>query len=115
MQAVGGEVEFEPAEVMGWFREGTDALRVIALNLMLASKKYRDFVAVLETVDMPHSLFEQYYGIELAKKMLPDLDDLERGLLADALTRARGKRRFRRDDDLMALSEFLLDRLGERA
>ena len=86
-----GRPEFEPAEVMGWFHEGTDALRVIALNLMLANKKYRDFVAVLETVDMPHSLFEQYYGIELAKKMLPDLDDLQRGLLADAPTRARGK------------------------
>jgi hypothetical protein len=115
MQAVGGEAEFEPAEVVGWFHEGTDALRVIALNLMLANKRYWDFVAVLETVDMPHSLFEQYYGLELAEKMLPDLDDLERGLLADAVTRARGKRRFRRDDDLMTSSESLLDRLGERA
>jgi hypothetical protein len=113
MQAVGREAEFDPAEVIGWFHEGTDALRVIALNLMLANEKYRDFVAVLETVDMPHSLFEQYYGLELAEAMLP-LDPLERRLLRDALTRARGKRRFRHDRDLMTLSKSLLDQLGER-
>jgi hypothetical protein len=114
MQATGGEAAFDPAEVIGWFHEGTDALRVIALNLMLVNEAYRDFVAVLETIDAPHSLFEQYYGLWLADAMLCELDPLRRRLLGDALTRARAKRKFRHDDDLMKLSDHLLDRLLER-
>jgi hypothetical protein len=111
MRAVGANAEFDPAEVIGWFHQGTDALRVIALNLMLANEEYRDFLAVLETVDSPHSLFEQFYGVMLAKAMLPELDPLQKRLLADALKRARGKRRFRRDRPLMVLSQGLVDQL----
>ena len=97
MRATGEEAEFDPAEVVGWFHNGTDALRVIALNLMLVNEDYRDFVAVLETVDTPHSLFEQFYGLKLAEAMLPGLDSLQGRLLSDALSRARRRRRFRRD------------------
>ncbi|HEX6689223.1 MAG TPA: hypothetical protein VF085_11260 [Solirubrobacterales bacterium] len=115
MRAVGRDAEFDPAEVIGWFHEGTDALRVIALNLMLANKDYRDFLAVLETVDAPHSLFEQFYGLLLAETMLPDLDPLQGRLLGAALERARKKPRFRRDGPLMDRSQTLLDQLRERA
>jgi hypothetical protein len=38
MQAAGREAEFDSAEVIVWFHQGTDALRVIALNLMLANQ-----------------------------------------------------------------------------
>jgi hypothetical protein len=113
MRAAGREAEFDPAEVIGWFHEGTDALRVIALNLMLANDEYRDFLAVLETVETPHSLFEQFYGLLLAEAMLPHLDALQQRLLRDAITRARRKRRFRRDAPLAGLSERLLVRLGK--
>jgi hypothetical protein len=34
MQSVGRDVAFDPAEVSTWLHEGTDALRVVALNLM---------------------------------------------------------------------------------
>jgi hypothetical protein len=112
MRQAGGEAEFDPAEVIGWFHDGTDALRVIALNLMLADADYRDFLAVLETIDAPHSLFEQFYGLRLADAMLPDLDPLQRRLLGDAIARARRKRRFRRDPPLMSLSHGILERLG---
>jgi hypothetical protein len=112
MRQAGGEAEFDPAEVIGWFHDGTDALRVIALNLMLANDEYRDFLAVLETVDTPHSLFEQFYGLRLADAMLPELDSLERRLLGDAIARARRKRRFRDDEPLMGLSDDILERLG---
>jgi hypothetical protein len=115
MQAAGSKAEFDPAEVIGWFHEGTDPLRVIALNLMLANEAYRDFLAVLETVDMLHSLFEQFYGLRLADAMLADLDALQQRLLRDAITRAGRKRRFRRDAPLTELSQRLLDRLGERS
>jgi hypothetical protein len=115
MQQAGQDAEFNAAEVIGWFHEGTDPLRVIALNLMLANEQYRDLLAVLETLDAPHSLFEQFYGLLLADAMLPGLDALERRLLRDAVLRAEGKRRFRRDDWLPGLSEELLDRLDEDA
>jgi hypothetical protein len=113
MQEAGNEADFDRAEVIGWFHDGTDALRVIALNLMLANREYRDFLAVLETVDAPHSLFEQFYGLRLAAAMLPELDPLERRLLRDAIARARGKRRFRRDPPLMSLSSTIVERLGD--
>jgi hypothetical protein len=42
LRQAGGGADFDAAEVMGWFRDGTDPLRVIALNLMLASKPLGD-------------------------------------------------------------------------
>ncbi len=111
MQAVGRLVAFDPAEVSTWFHEGTDALRVVALNLMIAREDCRDFLAVLKTVDAPHNLFEQFYGLGLGRMMLPSLDELERRLLADAIKRAQHKRRFRRDEPLMRLSNATLSEL----
>jgi hypothetical protein len=111
MQATAGRVEFDPAEVSTWFHEGSDALRVVALNLMLAREECRDFLAVLETVNEPRSLFEQFYGLQLGLAMLPNLDHLERRLLADAIGRAQSKRRFRRDRPLMNLSNVILAKL----
>jgi hypothetical protein len=73
MQAVGREVVFDPAEVATWFHEGTDALRVVALNLMIAGEDCRDFLAVLEVVNAPRSLFEQFYGLILGQQMLSNL------------------------------------------
>jgi len=113
MQEVGRDAEFDPAEVIAWFREGTDALRVIALNLMLANDDYRDFLVMLDTVETPRSLFEQFYGLLLASTMLDDLDALERRLLRDAILRAQRKRRFRRDAPLTRLSRMLLDQLDD--
>ena len=114
MQSAGAGAEFEAAEVIGWFHDGTDPLRVVALNLMLANAEYRDFLAVLETIGAPHSLFEQFYGLRLAEAMLPDLDPLHRRLLADAIERAGRKRRVKRDAPLMHISQNLLDRLGKQ-
>ena len=115
MQDAGREAEFDPAEVMSWFHQGTDALRVIALNLMLVNEDYRDLLAVLESIDAPHSLFEQYYGLLLADAMVGDLDSLQRQLLADAISRAQRKRRFRNDDDLPSLSAHVLAALTRDA
>jgi hypothetical protein len=112
-ESAGREADFDTAEVIGWFHQGTDALRVIALNLMLANEQYRDFLAVLESIDAPRSLFEQFYGLVLAEAMAPSLDSLHRDLLGDALSRARRQRRFRHDADLTRLSEHLLARLEE--
>jgi hypothetical protein len=111
MRTVGRDVPFDPVEVSTWFHNGTDALRVVALNLMLAREECREFLAVLKTIDRPRSLFEQFYGLLLGREMLPGLDMLEQRLLADAIKRARLRRRFRRDRPLMALSSTILTEL----
>jgi hypothetical protein len=111
MQAAGREAEFDPADVSTWFHQGDDALRVVSLNLMLARTEYRDFLAVLKTVDAPRSNFEQYYGLKLASAMLPELDSLQKRLLTSAITRAQRTWRFRRDRSLMRLSTAVLGKL----
>lgn len=113
MQLAGKNVDFDPAEVIDWFHEGTDALRVIALNLMLVNAEHRDFLAVIKAIDGPQSLFEQYYAMRVGRAMLPDLDPLQKRLLSDALSRARKKRRLRHDHDLMTYSQRLLDKIGK--
>ena len=111
MQAVGRDAVFDPAEVSTWFHDGDDALRVVALNLMLAREECRDFFSVLKAIDEPHSNFEQYYGLRLAATMVDVLDDLERQLLANAIETAQRTRRFRRDPSLPALGGAILARL----
>jgi hypothetical protein len=115
MRRIGSEVEFDPVEVSTWFHRGDDALRVIALNLMLACPSSRELLAVLEAVERPRSLFEQYYGLQVGRAMLPDLDAWEEALLAGAIGRARRRRRLRRDADLMALSGAILRDTGAPA
>jgi hypothetical protein len=111
MREAGHKASFDPAEVKAWFRDGTDPLRVIALNLMLVNEDYRDLLAVLESIDRPHSLFEQYYGMLVAEEMLP-LDPLQERLLGDAIRRAQRKRRFKGDPDLPGLGEGILEQLA---
>jgi hypothetical protein len=111
MRDASEQARFDSAEVATWFREGSDVLRVIALNVMLAREECRDFMAVLKAVGQPRSLFEQFYGLLLGREMLPGLEVLERGLLAEAIHRARRKRRFRADAPLMGLSGEILDQM----
>lgn len=113
MRAAAREAEFDSADVSAWFHNGDDALRVVALNLMLARADCRDFMAVLKTVDEPRSNFEQYYGLRLGWEMRGSLDDLQRRLLADAIERAQRSWRFRRDKHLMGLSTTLLTELKQ--
>jgi hypothetical protein len=112
MQSVGHNIEFDPADVSRWFHEGTDALRVVALNLMIAREECREFTAVLKSVDAARSNFEQFYGLVLADKMLPKLDDIEAWVLGEAIKRVQRKRRFRQDDDLFNLSSYILSQLN---
>jgi hypothetical protein len=108
MQKVGREAEFDRTEVATWFQDGDDALRVVALNLMLARDDCRDFVVALQAIDEPHSNFEQYYGLLLLRAMMSEFGELEHQLSAEAIRRAQRTKRFRRDRDLVGLSNNIV-------
>jgi hypothetical protein len=112
MQAAAATAEFDPAEVANWFEDGTDELRIVALNVMLAREDCRDLVTALAAGEQPRSPFERYYGLLLAEAMAPSLDPLERRLVFDAVTRARRRRRVRRDAPLDALAGRVLVGVG---
>jgi hypothetical protein len=112
MREAASEGRFDPAEVSTWFHQGDDPLRVVALNIMLVHEECRDFLAVLKTLEEPRSLFEQFYALHLALRMLPSLQRFERHVLGDAIGAARRKRRFRRDPPIMSLSGRILAELG---
>jgi hypothetical protein len=114
MQMAAQEAEFDPADVSIWFHDGTDALRVMALNIMLSRKECRDFTAVIEAIDEPRSLFEQYYAMRLGFQMTGELDWLQQRLLRQALVRASRRRAFRRDEPLTSLRDSILVALGTR-
>ncbi|MEV5987011.1 hypothetical protein AB0L85_18625 [Streptomyces sp. NPDC052051] len=107
------EQTFEPAEVLRWLREGSDEERVTALAMMQASRALRNFEAVLDAVQYPHSPFEQYHAMLLAGQMIEDLDETELRRLTDAITALRGFR-LRRDTDRWRLGEDILRRVEER-
>jgi hypothetical protein len=114
---VGKDVDFEPAEVARWFHEGSDALRVIALNLMLSRNEYRDFSVVLSALEDRRSLFEQYYALKLGLEMITEgggleLGRLERELLEYSIKSAQRRRSFRDDRDSMYLANRILSELG---
>jgi hypothetical protein len=108
MQVEAGTTEFDPPEVGTWFRDGNDALRVVALNVMIARPECQELLAALVAIDQPRSLFEQYYGLRLAYSMAPRLEALDRELLIQAVRRAQRGRRFRRDPSLPPLADALL-------
>jgi hypothetical protein len=112
MQTVAAGVAFDPAEVATWFQDGDDALRVIALNVMLVRPECRDVPALLHSIEESRSAFEQFYGLRLARSMVDDLEVFERRLLAAAIGRAQRRRGFRRDSSRAQLADEVLARIG---
>jgi hypothetical protein len=115
MRNASTDFRFDPAEVVTWFDEGSDPLRMIAISVMRAREDCQYFPVVLKAVDSPHSLMEQYHALRLGEEMVGKLDRLERRLFRDAITRAQRKRRFNRDGPLMAQSNAILSELSEHS
>lgn len=111
MRNAGTQLRFDRAEVVSWFEEGTDPLRLVAIAVMQAREDCRYFPVVLKAVDRPHSLMEQYQALKLGDAMSGGLDRLERRLLRNAIERARQRRRFQDDRPLMLLSDRMLAEL----
>lgn len=107
------ERTFDPAEVLGWLREGNDEERVTALAMMQAKPELRDLDAVLIAIRRSRTPFEQYHALLLADIMLDDLDGSDKQLLIEVVKGVRG-RRFRRDTDRWLLSERILRRASNR-
>jgi hypothetical protein len=116
MRAAGTQLRFDRAEVVGWFEEGTDPLRLIAIAVMQARDDCRYFPVVLKALERPHSRMERYQALKLAEEMIGSLDKLERRLLRTAIERARRRPGlFRRDEPFMRSSERVLAELRPRS
>jgi hypothetical protein len=103
--------ELDPSEIWRWFDEGADDGRIIALGLMEGDERLCDFFCALDAIEHPHSPFEQYYGFRVAHKMLPGLNDLERGWLAAAVSQARESKGFATDKPRMGVSGQIMQAL----
>jgi hypothetical protein len=109
------ETKFDPADVWTWFEEGNDAARVVALGLMLGDKDLRDFFAALDAIEHSRSAFEQYYGLRVARMMIPDLSEVEQDWLAAAVRSAQHTEGFQSDTSRKDVSKEILRELGENA
>ncbi len=96
--------ELDPSEIWRWFDEGADEGRIIALGLMEGDDRLCDFFCALDAIEHSRSAFEQYYGLRVARKMLPELSPLERDWLAAANSQARKSRGFGTDSSRMSVS-----------
>jgi hypothetical protein len=105
--------ELDPAEIWTWFDEGADEARVIALGLMEGDERLCDFFCALDAIEHPRSLFEQYYGLRVARKMVSGLSKLELDWLEAAIQHASRARRFRNDASLPAAAKCVLAAVEE--
>jgi hypothetical protein len=96
--------DFDPSEVWTWFDEGAAEGRIIALGLMEGDDRLCDFYCALDAIEHSRSAFEQYYGLRVARKMLPGLSPLERDWLAAANSQARQSKGFGVDSARMSIS-----------
>jgi hypothetical protein len=116
VQRAARDIPFDPAEVATWFHDGDDALRIVALNVMIARSECRDFMAVLEGIESSRSAFEQYYALRLGREMLDEgLDPVERDALAQTVHRALLSRRMSHDANRAAVAKAILTQLQEPA
>ena len=96
--------DLDPSEVWTWFDEGAAEGRIIALGLMEGNDRLCDFFCALDAIEHSRSAFEQYYGLRVARKMLPGLSALERDWLTAAISQARQSKGFGTDSSRMSVS-----------
>jgi hypothetical protein len=104
---------FQPDEVIGWLRDGSDEERITALAMMQAKPELREFGATLAAIKDSRSAFEQYHAMILVKQMLGDLNVEQKQRLSEVIRDERSLR-FPYDDSRRRLSEEILDGLGTR-
>jgi hypothetical protein len=100
--------DLDSSEIWTWFDQGAADGRIIALGLMEGDDRLCDFFCALEAIEHPRSAFEQYYGLRVARKMLPRLSALERDWLAAANQHASRSKRFGADSSRMSVSRDIL-------
>lgn len=109
------ETSLNREQVRDLFRKGDDGSRITALGLMQGNpRELGDIEVALETINNSQSAFEQYHGLELARRLLPFLDDAEREHLASAIEQQRKRGWIKRGTDRWSLSQDILDRIKSR-
>jgi hypothetical protein len=106
-----GDLDREQTRAL--FEQGVDGLRIYALGAMQANEELADFEVALAAIAQSKSAFEQYHGLELARRMLPSLDDGQRRRLVEILQQQRGTGGWIKPGmDRWALSQEILDAIG---
>jgi hypothetical protein len=108
--------DLDREQTRGLFEQGVDGLRIYALGAMQASEDLADFEIALAAIAESRSAFEQYHGLELARRMLPGLDDGQRRRLVSVLQQQRGPEGWIKPGmDRWDLSQEILDAIGTNA
>jgi hypothetical protein len=115
VRGTAGATPFDPTEVATWFRDGSDSLRFVTLNLMLARPDGQYFVAVLEGIERSRSGFEQYYALLVGRAIVDDLSPVARDVLCETVERALRKPRLSGDASRKLAAEEILRRLQAQA
>jgi hypothetical protein len=101
-------------QVRELFGQGDEGLRIYAFTLMQGNERLADFEAALEAIGNSRSAFEQYQGIELARRMLPALGEPERERPVALLQRQRLDGWVKQGTDRWRLSQQVLDAVEPR-
>jgi hypothetical protein len=72
MRHAGTDFRFDRADLVSWFEEVTDPLRIVTIAVMQVREDCRYFPVVLKALERPHSLMEQYQALKLGDAMLDD-------------------------------------------
>lgn len=105
--------DLDREQMRALFYRGADGLRIYVLGAMQANEELADLGVALAAITESRSAFEQYHGLELARRMLPGLDEDQRRRLAEVLRHQRGPQgRIKPGMDRWVLSQEILDALG---
>jgi hypothetical protein len=96
-------------QVRELFHQGDEGLRIYALALMQGNERLADFAAALEAIGDSKSAFEQYQGIELARRMVSTLEEPQREQLVALLQRQRLDGWIKPGTERWRLSQQVLD------
>jgi hypothetical protein len=93
------------------FVDGDEGSRITALGFMQGKTDLADIDVVLEAITNSRSGFEQYHGLELARRLLPNLKDPERRRLTSAIRQQRERGWIKPGTDRWSLSEDILNKI----
>jgi hypothetical protein len=101
---------YSPDEVLNLFKEGSEGERIFAIGLMQEEPALADPEVALDAIRRSRSAFEQYHGLELARRLMKSLDGgTRRELLAAIREEMESGQHFRPGGDRWEISSRILE------